>query len=256
MFICSRPKIYLSRIRGMEIIMKNQDIFKRYEIKYLISYEQEKLIRQEIEKYIRGDEYGKSSVCNIYYDTPTNLLIRRSIEKPVYKEKLRVRSYGIASAESKVYIELKKKYNDVVYKRRISQSYENAQNYLEHNGNPSVKSQITNEIDYFCSLYENIAPAMFISYEREAFYAKDDDNFRITFDRNILWRNDELSLDLGIYGNPLLSCNETLMEIKTSLSIPLWMSHILNENKIYKTSFSKYGNAYKNSLMKGLYVYA
>jgi len=236
--------------------MKNQNIFKRYEIKYLLTKEQMELIKIEMMEYMKGDDYGKSTICNIYYDTPSHLLIRRSIEKPIYKEKLRVRSYGLATPNSRVFVELKKKYNDVVYKRRVSMSAEDAENYLCHGEQPPKPSQITEEIDYFCKLYSGLEPAIFISYEREAFYSKTDDNFRVTFDQNILWRDSDISLNCGIYGNPILGYNEVLMEIKTSSSIPLWMAHILSENKIYKTSFSKYGNAYKNSILKGTYVYA
>lgn len=229
--------------------MGYQNIFKRYEIKYLISKEQQKEIKNRMREYMVGDKYGRSTICNIYFDTPSYLLIRRSIEKPVYKEKLRLRSYGTAQPDSTAFIELKKKYKSVVYKRRISMTEEDAMKYLCKR-EKITDTQITREIDYFFSQYEALQPAVFLSYEREAFYAKDDYDFRITFDENILWRDYNLSLCSGIHGSPILQNGQVLMEIKTGAAIPLWMTSILSEKHIYKTSFSKYGNAYQKIFLK------
>jgi SPX domain protein involved in polyphosphate accumulation len=224
------------------------NVFKRYETKYLITKSQYKQILAEISDEIDSDEYGKSTICNLYFDTPDNLLIRRSLEKPVYKEKLRLRSYGIANDNSTTFVEIKKKYQDVVYKRRESLTESDAMKYLCQ-GKFVKDSQIMREIDYFLSYYKDLAPAVFISYEREAFYAKEDSDFRITFDKNILWRDYDLSLKKGIYGNPIMKQEQVLMEIKTPFAYPLWMVRVLSENHIYKTSFSKYGNAYKQKIM-------
>lgn len=221
-----------------------QNIFKRYELKYLISEEQYRKLREAMSEHMHGDEYGRSTICNLYFDTPDYLLIRRSIEKPVYKEKLRVRSYGIATEDSTVFIELKKKYEKVVYKRRISTAEQTAMKFLVDR-EPVCEGQIAKEINYFLDFYKPISPTCFLSYEREAFYGNDDHDFRMTFDRNILWRDYDLSLCKGIYGNPILKENQVLMEIKVAAAIPLWLARFLSENKIYKTSFSKYGNAYR-----------
>lgn len=225
--------------------MKNQTVFKRYEMKYLLTEHQKDLITSFMHEYMYGDEYGKSTLSNVYFDTDDYLLIRRSIEKPIYKEKLRIRSYGIATPESEVFVEMKKKYKSVVYKRRIAMNQAEAMGYACQKSEIEKNTQITREINYFLSLYKKLAPKVFLSYDREAFYAKDDPNFRITFDENILWRDHDLSLCSDVYGNPILSDGKTLMEIKTVDSIPLWMTRVLSENKIYQTSFSKYGNAYK-----------
>lgn len=230
--------------------MSYQSIFKRYEIKYLITRRQRDMIKAAMEGLMHGDEYGKSSILNIYFDTPDHLLIRRSLEKPIYKEKLRVRSYGIASQDSRVFVELKKKYDCVVYKRRISMSTQDAISYLCSGASAPAESQISNEIDYFLKLYPTLAPAMMLSYDREAYYAVDDCGFRITFDKNIRWRDSDLSLCSGAYGEALTAEDEVLMELKIIGAIPLWLSHLLSENSIYKTSFSKYGNAYMQLLDK------
>ncbi len=217
------------------------NIFKRYELKYLLTNEQYRLIKSEMGNYMCGDKYGESDICNLYCDTPDFLLVRRSIEKPFYKEKLRIRSYGVAKKGGDVFVEIKKKYDSVVYKRRIRVDEKTAVDML--NGG-TYDSQIGKEISYFTKLYTGIKPQMFISYRREAFYGKDDKDFRITFDRSVLWRTDDLSLKSGIYGQPVLPENKILMEIKTAAAIPLWLTKVLSKNKIYKTSFSKYGTAY------------
>lgn len=218
------------------------DIFKRYELKYVLSMEQYRLIKTELGKYMSGDKYGESDICNLYCDTPDFLLARRSIERPVYKEKLRIRSYGIAKKDADVFVEIKKKYNSVVYKRRIATDEKTAFNLLSQN--TEADSQIGREIAYFTKIYSGIQPKMFISYRREAFYENDDNDFRVTFDKSILWRTRDLSFNSGIYGSPVLPEDNVLMEIKTTTAIPLWLVEILSKNKIYKTSFSKYGTAY------------
>ena len=224
--------------------MKDQMIFKRYEVKYLISAAQLEIIKEAWKEYMIADVHGKSTICSLYYDTPDFRLIRRSMEKPVYKEKLRVRSYGVANPDTLVFVELKKKYKSVVYKRRISLPEKDATEYLS-TGILKDKTQITNEIDYALKFYEHLAPSMLLSYDREAYYAKDNHEFRVTFDSNVLWRDYDLSLDKGIYGTPILQPDQFIMEVKTADSIPLWMVKLLSDNHIYKTSFSKYGTAYQ-----------
>lgn len=227
--------------------MSYQNIFKRYEIKYLVTKEQRNIIESHMNNYMEGDKYGRSNICNIYFDTPDYLLIRRSIDKPVYKEKLRLRSYGTATAKSNVFIELKKKYKSVVYKRRMNTTEEQAMKFLCER-EQIFDTQIAREVEYCFERYNNLQPKVFLSYEREAFYCKTDKNLRITFDENILWRDYNLSLCSGIYGTPILEEDQSLMEIKTAGAMPMWLTAILSQNKVYKTSFSKYGRAYESIL--------
>lgn len=223
--------------------MASNDVFKRYEIKYLLTVEQFDRVRSGMDEYMRGDKYGQSDICNLYCDTPDFVLARRSIERPVYKEKLRIRSYGVAKPDSEIFVEIKKKYESIVYKRRIVTDERGALALFDH-APPAPTTQIGREIDYFIKLYDGIAPVMFISYRREAFYGRHDKDFRMTFDRDILWRTDGLDLGGGIYGTRVLAENMVLMEVKTAEAIPLWLVKILSDEKVYKTSFSKYGSAY------------
>jgi len=243
-------------------IVGDINVFKRYEYKYLITVRQKEKILDEIFKYMKLDSYGRSAICNIYYDTDDFRLVRNSIEKPLYKEKLRVRSYGKAKENGKVFIELKKKYESVVYKRRLSMSNSAAEKWLASSEYCQTDSQIGDEIEYFRHFYKGLKPQVFLSYEREAYFMKDGSDFRVTFDDNIFARSDRLSLTEDPGGYPLLENDQVMMELKISAGMPIWMASLLAEEKIFKTSFSKYGTYYqeviypKLSVIKGGYKYA
>lgn len=224
--------------------MAYQSTFKRYEIKYLLTKHQKQAILQAMQPFMRLDKYGRTTIRNIYYDTDNFRLIRRSLEKPVYKEKLRIRSYQKAAPDDKVFVELKKKYKKVVYKRRLTLSEKETTEIFESGSSLPVHSQIADEIEYFREFYRNLRPAVFLTYEREAYYSLDGGDFRVTFDENILYRDYDISLGSEVYGTPLLNKGETLMEIKTAGGLPLWITDKLSELGIYHTSFSKYGAAY------------
>ena len=239
--------------------MSYQAIFKRYELKYMLTLEQKDRILQAMEPHMALDRYGRDEIRNIYFDTDSYRLIRRSIEKPAYKEKLRIRSYRQASPDSTVFVELKKKYDDVVYKRRIALTEREAAHWLTTPGVRGPDTQIGREIDYFREFYQSLSPAVFLSYEREAYYDKNGGDFRVTFDENILCRQEDLSLRSEVWGTPLLEEGKVLMEVKTSGGIPLWMTEVLSREHIYKTSFSKYGTAYQTLIFpktQGGYLYA
>lgn len=224
--------------------MAYQMTFQRYELKYLLTKSEKDAIRKEMESYMKLDEYGRTTIRNIYLDTESFRLIRKSLEKPIYKEKIRIRSYSRVKGTDPVFVELKKKYKSVVYKRRLVTSEEEAMHSFFKGTNLTEDSQIGREISYFRSYYGTLRPTVFLTYEREAYYALDGSGFRVTFDENILYRDSDFSLGSEVYGTPILKEGESLMELKVFGGIPLWMSHILATHQLYKTSFSKYGTAY------------
>lgn len=236
--------------------MNYQQIFKRYEIKYLLTMQEKEFILEAMKPYMRLDQYGHSTIRNVYFDTDTFRLIRRSLEKTIYKEKLRVRSYKAAKEKDNVFVELKKKYQSVVYKRRLVLAQSQALECFQKNLPLPVNSQIADEIEYFRNYYKPLYPKVFISYEREAYETIDGSDFRVTFDENILYREDDFSFASEIYGVPILNEGETLMEIKAPSAIPLWMSRLLTEMQLFKTSFSKYGLAYQDIFRNGGLKYA
>jgi SPX domain protein involved in polyphosphate accumulation len=227
--------------------MDNKKIFRRYELKYLLTTEQFNIIQNIIELYMNKEKFFNSTIRNIYYDTPNYYLIRTSIEKPEYKEKIRIRSYKTVDETEEVFVELKKKYKKVVYKRREILPYNQAKRFLEQKIMPNVL-QITKEIDYAIKYYNDLRPTLFLSYQRTAYIGKEDLNFRITFDKNIIWRTYDIDLTKEVEGEYLLAPDMILMEVKTLMGLPRWLLDFLGENKIYKQSFSKYGNAYKKIL--------
>lgn len=232
--------------------MGDQSRFKRYELKYMLTEAQKSRLLTTMAPYMQLDQFGRSSIRNLYFDTDTYRLIRHSIEKPVYKEKLRLRSYRTVAGEEPVYVELKKKYKSVVYKRRLSLPEEAAMDWLLQKSPPPVNSQIAREIDYFLHFYETLRPVVYLSYEREAYYSLNGDDFRVTFDDTILCRQDGLSLLKEPGGSSLLPPGKILMEIKAAGAVPLWMVHALTEERIFKTSFSKYGTAYQTLIYPNL----
>ncbi len=223
--------------------------FRRREIKFLITEAQAEELLSFMANKMRPDDYGKSTVKSLYFDTETFRLIRRSLEKPIYKEKFRLRSYGDFSDTTKVFAEIKKKYKSVVYKRRIVLNRAETLDFMK-NGPSKGKSPTEKEIEFFFKRYDNLRPTMLISCEREAYFAKDNDGLRITFDRNILYRDYDLSLALERHGTPILKEGQVLMEIKAEGALPLWVCKMLSDRKMYKTSFSKYGHAYIDILAK------
>lgn len=228
------------------------EIFSRVELKYLLSTEDVDALMPLLAENMDCDPYnfgGKTyQISNIYFDTAQNELIIKSLEKPVYKEKLRLRSYGrVENPEQTVFLEIKKKFDGVVYKRRTPFTYNNAISFLEEQKLPENEKtnwQVLREIMDLQKRYE-LLPRVFISYERLAFFGNNNSDFRITLDRNILTRREDLKLDSEIYGTPLLQEGMWLMEAKAFKSFPLWFAKFLSNRKIYSRSFSKYGSEYR-----------
>lgn len=244
--------------------------FKRKEIKFLLSVKQYKELLGEIDKHmepdkfcIDGREYG---VYNVYYDTEDSFLIRESLAKPYFKEKLRLRSYfSPASSEDTVFLGIKRKIGGIVTKRRVTMTLAEAEHYIATGEKPHSGKYITNqvfgELDIFLQNYD-VSPVQYISYQRTAFFGRDNKDFRLTFDRTITQRRCNLTLREESSGAQIIRPDQRLMEIKITDAMPMWLSNKLSELEIYKTSFSKYGKAYQSYVQekitneRGVYIYA
>ena len=227
--------------------MSYQTVFQRYELKYILTNAQKNKLLKQMDGRMMPDPYGESTVRSLYYDTDTYRLARHSIEKPVYKEKLRIRCYDTVLPTDTVFVELKKKYDSVVYKRRLPLSEQEAARWMA-GGSCPTKGQIADEISYFYNYYETLHPVVFLSYDRQAFYSEENADFRISFDENIQSRLDALSLTEEPGGERILDHGYVLMELKTAGGLPLWLVQFLTENGLYKRSFSKYGTAYERQI--------
>ena len=216
------------------------ETFQRIEKKYLLNEEQFQKFNEKIEPYVREDDYHLTKIRSLYYDTKTFQLIRRSIEKPEYKEKLRVRSYGDVEEDRKVFVELKKKFDGVVYKRRTKALCSEVMKDLY---NCQFKDpQVGKEIRYVLDYYSDLRPMIYIGCDRTSYAGKQDENLRITFDRNITYRMKDLSLHSSTKDKKLT--DSTVMELKIPGTMPLWLSGILDEIQAYPRGFSKVGTAF------------
>lgn len=232
------------------------EVFSRYEKKYLLDENAYRYITDRINAYMIADKYSRGNefynIANIYYDTPDDALIRASIEKPVYKEKLRLRSYGVPGPDDKVFLEIKKKYKGLVNKRRtklrLDEAYALTIDGVIPKESGYINRQVLSEIEYFLKVY-NLEPKVYLTYDRKAFFAADDSDFRVTFDTNIRSRREDVRLEAGNHGELLIGNDLWLMEIKSSKAVPLWFTKILTEAGVYPTTFSKYGTEYKKHLL-------
>ena len=218
------------------------EFFRRIEKKYKLTKEEYEKMKLLIDREFNEDKHGMSTICNLYFDSDDFILVRRSIEKPIYKEKVRLRSYQVPSYNSNVYLEIKKKYKGIVNKRRIVISTEDMKKYL--NDECEVKGQVFKEIDYIFKRYD-LKPKVFIAYDRMAYFSKENPNLRITFDFNIRYRTEDVGLENGDAGHLLLNDSECIMEIKTLDNLPYEFARYLSTLNVYPTTFSKYGNVYK-----------
>lgn len=231
------------------------EVFNRYEHKYMLDKDIFIKVLKIMDKHMVADSYNKNhkpyTIANIYFDTLDDYLIRNSLSKPDYKEKLRLRAYGIPDLDSKVYLEIKKKFNGLVNKRRTTLKLSEAYDFIKTGSISGIKDymnpQVVREIEYFLSIYK-LYPKLYLAYDRIAYFEKDNKDLRISFDMNIRSRRYDLRLENGDYGELLLKDDVYMMEVKTSLAKPLWLTDMLSSLNIKRKSFSKYGTEYKNTI--------
>ncbi len=233
------------------------EVFNRYENKYLVDYEKFLKIKSRVSDFCSLDPYNEKNktykIYNIYYDTDDNYLIKTSLRKPNYKEKLRLRSYENVTKDSKVYIEIKKKVRGIVNKRRSCIKLKEAYDFLDTGEMPNLtenmNKQVLMEVSYLLKQY-NLSKKLYLSYERLAYFGEGNHDLRISFDMNILSRREDLNLESESYGQKILEDGKFLIEVKSQESIPIWLARTLSEYSVYPTSFSKYGTEYNNFIEK------
>jgi hypothetical protein len=238
--------------------MPDINVFQRYEKKFVLTIKQFEAILKSVHRFMNFDPYCLNNetyhLRNVYYDTLDHQLISQSLLKPDFKEKLRIRKYGKQGDGSDlVFLEVKRKVQGVVTKRRAAMSIEEIDKFMKKGILPKREeyyaSQIIKELLYMTTIYE-LRKAVFIEYDRLAFIDKNDPEFRVTFDRNIFTRYDNFDFESKIQGLALLMEDQVLMEVKVGQAMPLWFAKALGKHKIYLGSFSKYGKAYEFGLAK------
>lgn len=235
------------------------EVFNRHEQKYLLDEDTFQKVIEVMDEYMMPDKYNVNhkpyTISNIYFDTEDDYLIRTSLSKPNYKEKLRLRSYGVPSNDSKVFLEIKKKFNDIVNKRRTVLKLSEAYNFISSGKPPELKeymnTQVLKEIEYFLQVYR-LKPKVYLAYDRIAYFEKYNNDLRISFDKNIRTRRYDVALEDGDYGEALLPDGVYLMEVKTSKAMPLWLTDMLAKYDIKRRSFSKYGTEFIHQLQMAM----
>ncbi len=235
------------------------EVFLRHEQKYLLDADTFHKVLAVMDEHMILDKYNKFhkpyTISNIYFDTEDNYLIRTSLSKPKYKEKLRLRSYGVPDADSKVFLEIKKKFNGVVNKRRTVLKLSEAYDFISSGTSPIpqeyMNRQVLKEIEYFLRFY-SLKPKVYLAYDRIAYFEKDNKDLRISFDQNIRSRRYDVELEKGDYGEKLLPNGTYLMEIKTSKAMPLWLTEMLAKYDIKRRRFSKYGTEFTKKLQEAM----
>ena len=229
-----------------------QSIFKRYEQKYLITETQAAVVEAVLSQRMVPDQFDAYCVQNLYFDTANWDVIRTSMQRPYYKEKLRLRSYGTSDAAAPIFLELKKKYAGVSYKRRVVLPKGALSQPLKE-VLAKDPSQIARELDFYLKSTE-VTPRLFVSYRRKAFADKEDAGLRVTLDSELRYRPDQLHFRQPEEGRLILPGAYRLLEIKTPTSIPLWLVRLCSDNEIFSGSYSKYAACYTDywqSMHKG-----
>lgn len=230
---------------------KLKNNFQRKEKKYVLSNEKYQQLREKLDDYLCEDEYGLHTILSVYFDTKNYEMIRHSIDKPSYKEKFRIRSYGIPENNKDVFLEIKKKVKGVVYKRRISLPFEKAKEYIRNprtfENTQGKDQQIKQEIDWLFAR-KKLEPKVMIAYDRRAFSYSEDSDFRVTFDFNIRYKEITEQQRINDQGKRVADEIDVLMEVKALGAYPLWFSELLADFEIYPGSFSKYAQTYQRYL--------
>lgn len=220
------------------------DVFARWETKFILDAEMTRHAREVFAQRLRPDPYFRQTICNVYYDTPQFELARRTLDHPPYREKIRVRSYGTPAIDDKVFFEIKKKVDGVVYKRRAKMTLREAEAF-GRGEDIGRDSQILRELAYTVK-YHGLVPKIYLSYFREAYYEEGTD-LRVTLDTDVRYRFDRLSLAEGDDGTDLLAPGVHLLEVKTQGGLPRWLLDLTGEMKTYPARFSKYGKIYSGN---------
>ncbi len=233
------------------------ETFNRYENKYLVGQGTWEELQRQLLEHMAPDAYNQNgrtyAISNLYYDTPDHHLIRTSLQKPVYKEKLRLRAYGVPELGDPVFLEIKKKCQGLVNKRRSPILLEDAYAFIDRGLLPAERScqnqQVLREIAYLLSQFE-LRPSLYLAYDRLAFFDRENRDLRLSYDTNIRSRRTRLRLESDDQGEPLLAPGQGLLEIKVAGNLPFWLARLLSDFQIRPTSFSKYGTEYKHQLIQ------
>ena len=218
-------------------------IIDRMEQKYFVSFDKYNKLMKLINNKLVKDKYFSERIYNIYFDNDEYEFMTKSLDKPLYKEKVRLRSYETKDKNSNVFLEIKKKFQGHGNKRRVVINYNEAKDYIDNKIIPNTNKQIMGELDYTFKK-NNLKPKISLTYDRLSYAFKEDESYRVTFDTNIRYSNKKVDL-VDLDDEYCLFNDGYIMEVKTLKGYPSWFIKALNELKLYPVSYSKVGEAYK-----------
>ena len=218
-----------------------KETFQRKELKYLLDAPSLYRLREAVSRHLLPSEFGTSQVNSLYLDTRERSVIARSVEKPLYKEKLRIRWYrsGSLATASEAFVELKKKHKGIVYKRRLAVSPQTAIGFSRGSGLGG--SQIAREIEAARQRMGDLLPSALVICRRTSFGSDGEGELRITFDEGLR------VLDLFDGGQTVypLEPGQVVLEVKGANAHPFWLVDALSAERAYPVAFSKYGAFYE-----------
>lgn len=233
----------------------------RYERKYLVPNYQLAALRERVLTFVKPDKYAlydhnifpEYTVRSIYFDTPSLSSLFDKNEGYKDRKKLRVRGYNNQNEHSKVFLEIKRKNGDRIFKNRSLIPFKSLNKILEF----GLGEKITENLDksnqkedaikflYQMNRYHQ-TPVNLVVYEREPYYGKFDKGTRITFDKNIRSkRYPNLSELYSDFDLNYVWKEHFILEIKYFYApMPIWAKSIVNEFKLQSAPLSKYVEGY------------
>lgn len=233
-----------------EVLHISKEIFSRYELKYLISYETYLAFAEQLSQKMKNDQFGnmgKYNIISLYFDSDDHTIYYETRNNLPFRQKLRLRIYNNATLDTVSFLELKQKFNRVVNKRRTKLKLGDAYQYLEQYNSDDISvsnRQIMAEVDSFRSLYR-LKPELIVSYDRHAFIGVEEEDLRVTFDYNLRCRKDDLRIESGPHGMRFVDPHLVVMEVKVTHSVPLWLSRLLSDYACPRKSVSKYCTSFE-----------
>ncbi len=236
------------------------EVFNRYELKFILDKSMAQEMIQALKGHVMLDQYGDGEgfyrIINLYYDTEDHLFFHETVNRQEFRQKLRLRAYNKVSIDTPVFLEIKKKYDGVVYKRRTMLTLQDAYAFLakgqeqqDYSVYDASNVQILGEVAFLKRFY-SLAPKVVVSYDRQAFLGIKENDLRITFDSNLRKRESDLKLESGPWGELFMDASSYILEIKVNGRIPLWLAQILSGFQCWRQGYSKYTSSYNAELFQ------
>lgn len=232
----------------------------RYERKYLVPNDRLESLRKRIQPFVSRDPYAppmgdgtfQYTVRSVYFDTPGFNSLYEKWEGVEIRKKLRIRGYDQKDDNSRVFLEVKRKKGDRIWKTRANVPYSKLDEILTLGFVNGVSDEIkgSNEVEARKFLFNmhrfGYRPVNLISYDREPFQGVFEPGLRITFDKNVrakMWPSlSELYSEAGLR---LVWKDHFILEIKYfGEKMPSWIRSVVQEYGLRHEALSKFATPF------------